>query len=34
MEKIKKLQEVREKLKQDFIGIDEIIDKVIDSISP
>ena len=27
MEKIKKLQEVREKLKQDFIGIDEIIDK-------
>ena len=34
MDKIKKLQETRVKLKSEFVGIDEIIDKVIDSITP
>lgn len=34
MDKIKKLQETKMKLKSEFVGIDEIIDKVIDSITP
>lgn len=34
MDKIKKLQETKVKLKSEFVGIDEIIDKVIDSITP
>ena len=34
MDKIEKLQETKVKLKSEFIGIDEIIDKVIDSITP
>ena len=32
--KIKKLSEAKEKLKKDFVGLDKIIDKVIDSITP
>jgi cell division protease FtsH len=34
IKKIEKLQEVKEKLKSDFVGIDEIIDKVIENITP
>lgn len=34
MNKIKKLQETKTKLKSEFVGINEIIDKVIDSITP
>ena len=34
MNKIEKLQETKTKLKSEFVGINEIIDKVIDSITP
>lgn len=34
MEKIKKLQEAKKKLKSEFVGLDNVIDKVIDSITP
>ena len=32
--KIQKLEEVKKKLKEDFVGIDSVIDRVISSISP
>lgn len=34
MNKVEKLQQTKEKLKSEFVGLDEIIDKVIDSITP
>lgn len=34
IEKIKKLEEIKEKLKKDFIGIDDVIDRVIKAIGP
>ena len=34
MNRVEKLQETKEKLKSEFVGLDEIIDKVIDSVTP
>ena len=34
MNKLEKLQQTKDKLKSEFVGIDEIIDRVIDSITP
>ncbi len=34
MNKVEKLQQTKKKLKSEFVGLDEIIDKVIDSITP
>ncbi len=34
IQKIQKLEEVKKKLKEDFVGIDSVIDRVISSISP
>ena len=34
IDRINKLQETKEKLKQEFVGIDNIIDSVIDSVTP
>ncbi len=34
IKKVQKLEEIKKKLKQDFVGIDDVIDKVIKSISP
>ena len=34
IQKIQKLEEVKKKLKNDFIGIDDVIDKIVTSVSP
>ena len=34
MNKLEKLQQTKDKLKSEFVGIDKIIDRVIDSITP
>lgn len=34
LEKIKRLEEIKGKLKKDFVGIDDVIDKIVTSVSP
>ena len=34
IQKIQKLEEIKKKLKNDFVGIDNVIDRVVTSVSP